>query len=182
MDDARDPALDAARYRAGREPGAEDAPEVDVERMADRHERREREEALADRRRRERAATQHLWVERRIVEAQRRGDFENLPGAGKPIPGLTSGDPDWWVKAMVEREQLTDLGPESTRLRRDDRELDRRLDSFRDEADVRAAVAELNSRVLAARAAPPSGPPLVTPTRDVEAEVRRWRERRGRPA
>ncbi len=177
MDGSRDPALDAARYRATR--GDEPAADVDVARMAAEQEAREREERLAERRRRDRAATQHLWVERRIREAQERGDFENLPGAGKPIPGLTSGDPDWWVKALVEREQLTDLGPESVRLRRDDRDLDAQLDAMRDPADVRAALQEFNSRILAARAAPAAGPPLVTPTRDVEAEIQRWQARRG---
>ncbi len=112
------------------------------------------------------------------MEAQERGDFDNLPGSGKPIPGLASGDPDWWVKSLVEREQLTDMGPESSRLRRDADALDGRLDRCRDAGEVRAVVEEFNARVLTARAAPPAGPPLITPTRDVEVELRRWRERR----
>ena len=38
-------------------------------------------------------------VERQIREAQERGEFENLPGAGKPLRGLGGADdPDWWVK------------------------------------------------------------------------------------
>jgi hypothetical protein len=28
------------------------------------------------------------WIERQIREAQERGAFDDLPGAGKPIPGL----------------------------------------------------------------------------------------------
>jgi Domain of unknown function (DUF1992) len=46
-------------------------------------------------------------VERQIRQAMERGEFDDLPGAGKPIPG--AGQPDeplWWVKAWVERESL----------------------------------------------------------------------------
>ena len=46
-------------------------------------------------------------VERAIREAQERGEFDDLPGAGKPLPDL--GDPDdplWWLRRKAEREQL----------------------------------------------------------------------------
>ncbi|WP_156171903.1 DUF1992 domain-containing protein [Demequina rhizosphaerae] len=177
--EAPDPVRDAARYAAARDDAnrAADTP-VDVAHRAAEHEEREREERRAERRRRDRAATQHLWVERRIVEAQERGDFDDLPLAGKPIPGLTSGDPDWWTKALIERERLSDLAPESVLLRREDAALDGRLDALWDEAAVRDAVEEFNARVLTARCRPADGPPLVTLVRDVEAEVARWRERR----
>ena len=46
-------------------------------------------------------------VERQIREAQERGEFDNLPGAGKPLRGLDGReDPDWWVKQMMQREGL----------------------------------------------------------------------------
>src|SRR5215207_7741046 len=50
-------------------------------------------------------------VEKAIREAQERGEFDDLPGAGKPLPDL--GDPDdplWWLRRKAEREQL-DLSP-----------------------------------------------------------------------
>ena len=35
------------------------------------------------------------WVDLQIQEAMKRGDFDNLPGAGKPIEGLgAQHDPD----------------------------------------------------------------------------------------
>ena len=51
-------------------------------------------------------------VEVAIEQAIRRGDFDNLPGSGKPIPGSgASNDPDWWIRRKIERERLTGLGP-----------------------------------------------------------------------
>ncbi len=46
-------------------------------------------------------------VERRIREAVERGDFEDLPGAGKPLPH--AGKPHdelWWVKNWLRRNDL----------------------------------------------------------------------------
>ncbi len=46
-------------------------------------------------------------VERRIRQAMERGEFDDLPGTGKPIPGAgETYDPLWWVRAWVERERL----------------------------------------------------------------------------
>lgn len=47
------------------------------------------------------------YVERRIREAIERGEFDDLPGSGQPIPDLND-DPLWWVKKWVERERLKD--------------------------------------------------------------------------
>jgi len=49
------------------------------------------------------------YVERKIREAMARGEFDNLPGAGEPIPDLDD-DPNWWVKKWVKRERLKDAG------------------------------------------------------------------------
>ena len=42
---------------------------------------------------------------------QERGEFDNLPGAGKPIPGLDADDELWWVKQHLRRENLGYLPP-----------------------------------------------------------------------
>jgi hypothetical protein len=107
----------------------------------------------------------------------RRGDFDNLPGAGKPIEGLGENhDPEWWVKQMVERERIVVLPP-SLMLRKEDAELEDVLDEYTSEADVRAHVEDFNERVIAARYTTPAGPPLTTMPRDVEATVDAWRAR-----
>jgi hypothetical protein len=43
----------------------------------------------------------------RIEEALEAGDLEPTRGVGEPIANL-SRDPDWWVKAFLEREQYAD--------------------------------------------------------------------------
>lgn len=120
---------------------------------------------------------QASWVDQQIRVAMAKGDFDDLPGAGKPLKLGSTHDPDWWLKQLVEREQITVL-PMSVQLRHEDAELDARLDRVNTEAGVRAALTDFNTRVVAARYRAPEGPPLVTMPRDVDAEVTAWRERR----
>jgi hypothetical protein len=147
------------------------APGDDPARARDR---RAAEKAAA----RARIEQQHTWVDLQVRRAMERGDFDNLPGAGKPIEGLgDQHDPDWWVKKLVEREQIAVLPP-SLQLRKEDAELDDRLDGLAVEAEVRSAVEDFNARVIHARYSTPQGPPLVTMPRDVEETVAAWRDRR----
>lgn len=121
---------------------------------------------------------QQTWVDLQVRRAMERGDFDDLPGAGKPIEGLgAEHDPDWWLKKLVERERIAVLPP-SVQLRKEDAELDARLDEYAAESQVRAHVEDFNERVIRARYQLPEGPPLVTMPRDVEATVEAWRERR----
>ena len=121
---------------------------------------------------------QSRWVELQVQRAMERGEFDDLPGYGKPIPDLGEDhDPDWWVKKLVEREQLTVLPP-ALQVRKDDAELDGRLDRTGAEGEVRRELEEFNAAVRAARIQPLGGPPMITRERDVEAEVAAWRERR----
>lgn len=118
-------------------------------------------------------------AEAAIKQAEARGDFDNLAYAGKPIPGLGATlDPDWWVKGLIEREQLTGLAPAPFQLRKDDAELDRELDKQSAEAKVRELLEDFNARVVDARRQLLGGPPVVTSIRDIEKEIARWRARR----
>src|ERR671924_901972 len=42
------------------------------------------------------------WVDQQIAEAEKRGAFDNLPGAGKPIP--RRGGTDAWLRDYLRRE------------------------------------------------------------------------------
>lgn len=126
-----------------------------------------------------RISQQARWVDLQVQQAMARGEFDNLPGAGKPIADLGARhDPDWWLKKLIERERITGVLPPALQLRKDDAELDGRLDLLGSETEVRREVEEFNARVLRARYTPVDGPPLVTQPRDVEATVAAWRERR----
>jgi hypothetical protein len=119
------------------------------------------------------------YVEVLIQQAMRRGEFDDLPGAGKPLTGLQQAyDPDWWIRQKIEREKITGLGPPALTLRTEDAALDGRLDDAASEAGVRSILEDFNSRVIEARRQLLGGPPVITATRDIDDELRRWRERR----
>lgn len=125
------------------------------------------------------ATDRAAFIETAIQVAIRRGDFDDLPGAGKPLEGLGAHhDPDWWIRRKIEQENLTGLGPPAILLRTEDRELDDQLDLLGREADVRSVLEDFNRRVLEARRQLQGGPPVVTSPRDIDAEVAAWAQRR----
>jgi hypothetical protein len=136
------------------------------------------DEAADDDAPRNRIEQQTLWVEHQVRAAMARGEFDNLPGAGKPLNLPDQHDPDWWVKGLIEREKITGVLPPALALRREDAELDAELDRLGSEEEVRRTLADFNERVVAARRQLQGGPPVVTPLREVEDEVNAWRQRR----
>jgi hypothetical protein len=126
----------------------------------------------------ERIRNQTKWVDLQVRRAIERGEFDDLPGTGKPLELPDKHDPDWWVKQLIEREKITGIAPPAIGLRKEDAELDDLLDREVTPDGVRRVVEDFNARVVDARRQLTGGPPVVTPTRDVEGEVGRWRERR----
>jgi hypothetical protein len=152
--------------------------------MSDEPDRRVRRERARDPRTgrdaaAERVRNQVQWVDQQIRQAMARGEFDDLPGAGKPIRDLGSThDPDWWVKRLVEREQITGVLPPALQLRKEDAQLEETLDREWSEKTVREILVDFNRRVVEARRQLLGGPPVITKLRDVEAEVAAWRARR----
>lgn len=129
--------------------------------------------------REKRLANQAQWVELQVQQAMRRGDFDNLPGAGKPIPDLDAPhDPDWWLKRLIERERITGVLPPALALRTEDARMDQTLDHETTADGVRRVVDDFNARIIEARRQLQGGPPVITPLRDIDHEIARWNERR----
>jgi hypothetical protein len=123
-------------------------------------------------------ASWESWVDAQIRVAMEEGAFDNLPGAGKPLPNLGQEfDPLWWVKQLVQREQISMLPPSLELLRRVEAEL-AAIETLEDEAAVRHRVASLNLEIARVNATVVEGPPTRLGTLDADQVVARWRRTR----
>ena len=118
------------------------------------------------------------WIDRQIRRAEERGEFDDLPGAGRPIPDLDKPfDEMWWVKDKLRREGLSYMPP-SIALRKEAQDALEAARGASSEAEVRAIVSELNDRIRAANRRGIQGPSLMLLPYDVDRIVRDWRRRR----
>lgn len=122
-------------------------------------------------------------VERIIQEGHARGEFDDLPGSGKPLPnGGNQYDPNWWVKGFIEREDLdkSALLPMAVRLRREAEAFPEFLGSLETEDEVRAVLEDFNRRVRRERlyAVRDVEHRLLVSLVDVEEMVAAWRQER----
>lgn len=116
------------------------------------------------------------WVDKQIREAEQRGEFAELAGAGKPLASLdTPYDELWWIKGKMHREGLSALPPTLV-LRKAAEDAMVAVGRARSERQVRAILAEINERIAEALRRPPQGPPLNRGLFDVEQVVADWRE------
>ena len=120
------------------------------------------------------------WVERQIREATERGEFDNLPGAGRPIADLDKPhDELWWVKQKLRREHLSWLPP-TIALRKEAEEALLAASRAGSEDQVRRIVADINRKIVDGNRKAASGPPLNLTPFDAERVVRAWHEGRDR--
>lgn len=114
-------------------------------------------------------------VEKQIREAIERGEFDDLPGAGKPLRLRNLDDPDWFAKALMEREQITGVLPTPLALRKERAALPDLVDRLTDEDAVREVLRDFNDRV---RDALLRDSKVVVGGVKVEEYVEAWRQRR----
>lgn len=121
-------------------------------------------------------------IDRQLREAQERGDFDNLPGTGKPLKDAGRDyEEDWWVRSWLEREgDRSAVLPPSLQLRREAEDMGKLADRKPTEKTVRELVAAINEKIRRARVGLTDGPPVLLPPFDADEVVRGWRERRGR--
>ena len=123
------------------------------------------------------------WIDQQVADAERRGLFDNLPGAGKPLrikPGAADGDyGQAWLRDYARREGVPaeEMLPTPLRLRREMERLAETAGEFRSEDEVRAAAADLNRRIVEWRRIP-LGPPVHVRLVNADDLVARWRAAR----
>jgi hypothetical protein len=118
------------------------------------------------------------WVDRLIGEARERGEFDHLPGEGKPLEDVgETHDALWWIKKWLRREGFSIL-PKELELRR---KLESELEaiwSLPSEKAFRERVEKLNEEIRRHNATVTSGPPTTLSPLDVEEMAEAWRRRR----
>jgi Domain of unknown function (DUF1992) len=123
-------------------------------------------------------------VDAQVRAAEARGAFDNLPGAGKPIPGLMDPDDEmWWIKGFIKREKVPTeaLLPPSLAMRREIEKLPETVRTMRSEREVREHVEDLNTRIRRWIQIP-VGPQVPLAPVDVDEVVATWAEHRRTPA
>ena len=123
------------------------------------------------------------WVDSQITRGIARGDFDDLPGAGKPLPRRT-GDESMltWVIEKAKQENIDVFGmlPPGLALRKEREDLPRRAVTLPSEAAVRALVEDFNDRVRLFWRRPQDPPVVPVGLADTDALVAEWL--RDRPA
>jgi hypothetical protein len=112
-----------------------------------------------------------------------RGEFENLPGTGKPLDGITTSggeihhDEDWWLKAKLRRERLSYL-PATLAVRKELEEARQAIADASQETVVRRIVGDINQRIREVNRRGAEGPPSTVMPLDEDTVVTKWRAQR----
>lgn len=119
------------------------------------------------------------WIDRQIREAEERGEFDDLPGKGKPLPGEGRPlDEMWWLRQKIESEGLSMPLPPTLALRRDAEAALAEARGARSETEARRIVEEINHRIREAIRTGLPGPPLNLMPFDADEVVSQWRRDR----
>jgi hypothetical protein len=124
------------------------------------------------------------WIEQQIRAGMERGEFDDLPGKGRPLDGIEPGadvnrDEDWWLKAKLRRERLSYLPP-TLAVRKELEEARQAIARASREDIVRRIVADINERIRDVNRRGAEGPPSSLMPLDADAIVAQWHDQRGR--
>ena len=115
------------------------------------------------------------WIDRQVREADERGEFKDLPGAGKPIPDLDMPhDEMWWVKRKLRDEGLSYLPP-SLALRKATSEARAAALRAPSEAEARRIIEDINETIREANRTGIRGPSLMLVPLNVDRLLQEWR-------
>ena len=118
------------------------------------------------------------WIDRQIREAAERGEFEDLPGKGKPIPDLDKPhDENWWIRQKLRSEDLSYLPPSLALKKEVEGALGAAL-SATSVITVREIIEQINAKITRANRLGIDGPSVGFVLYDTERVLRDWHERR----
>lgn len=119
------------------------------------------------------------WIERQISEAMERGEFDALPGAGRPIPDLDARrDEMAWIRDKLRREKAAPPPPPAIQIRIDVDAALASLAALATEDEVRSLAEHLNDRIRTVNRTTVMGPPTTLAPLLVEDVVEDWRRLR----
>jgi len=124
------------------------------------------------------------WAERQIREATERGDFDDLPGRGGPLPHLDRPfTADAWAADKARREgfDVSAMLPPALALRREREVLLRDVGGLATRRQVEQVVTDFNDRVRDLYRRPSDGPLVVVALLDLEQVVAAWERTRPPP-
>ncbi|TWT63512.1 DnaJ family domain-containing protein [Rubinisphaera italica] len=117
------------------------------------------------------------FADRLIREAEARGEFANLPGLGKPIPGIDQPrDDNWWIKEKLRRENHN-LIPSRLGVKLEAEKLLDTLESIPAESQVRDRVRKMNQKIREVHYSSAESPAVIVLPLDEEVIVEQWRSR-----
>ncbi len=126
-------------------------------------------------RRRPHGLSWESWIDRQIREATERGEFDDLPGAGKPIPDLDKPhDEMWWVKRKLREEGLSYLPPPLA-LRKDAYAAREAALLATSEEEARRIIEDINDVIREANRTGIRGPSIMLVPFSVERVIEEWR-------
>lgn len=122
--------------------------------------------------------TWESFADHRIRVAVSEGQFDHLPGMGRPIPGIDDPyDERWWLRKKLAEEGIA-IVPPTLAARRLIEQTRERLRQEADESAARQLLESLANVVREANRSPVPGPPCGVPLIDVDAELQVWRAQR----
>ena len=108
-------------------------------------------------------------ADRKIAQAEEEGHFRDLPGLGRPIPGVDEGwDETRWLREKLRAEDLRVMPP-AWALRQWAREETDRLSAVDDPGELRLRVEAFNAELRERMRRVLWGPPADVAPIDVEA-------------
>ena len=118
-------------------------------------------------------------IESAIEQAARRGDFDDLPGAGKPLDLPARHDPDWWINQRIASGDIDRqaLLPVVVLLRKEFEQRDETLAALPTAQAAREYAEDFTERAHEDRRRNPFQT-MIAPAWGPEDAAERWRELR----